>query len=62
MTKTTILTSKDYISTREAANKYNYCLRNIRDWARSRKIKAVKHSRKWYVHEPSLKAWINSLG
>ncbi len=61
MAKITTLDNEDYISTREAANKYNYCLRSIRNWASSRKVKAFKHAHKWYVHEPSLKTWIDSL-
>ncbi len=61
MVKITTSYNKDYISTREAANKYNYCLKSIRRWAKSRKVKAFKHARKWYVHEPSLKAWVDSL-
>ena len=61
MTKITTVYNKDYISNREAADKYHYCLKSIRRWAKSRKIKGFKHAGKWWVYEPSLKAWINSL-
>ena len=55
-----ILNSKDYISVRKAADKYNYSLKGIRCLIKRRKIKAFKHARRWYVHEPSLKAWIDN--
>ena len=61
MTKITILSSKDYISVREVADKYNYSLKGIRYLIKRRRVKAFKHARKWYVYEPSLKAWVNSL-
>ncbi len=61
MTQITILENKKYISTSEAADKYNYCLRSIRRWAKRRKVKGFKHAGKWYVYEPSLKLWIDSL-
>ncbi len=61
MSRITIIDSKDYISTREAADKYNYCLKSIRTWAKSRKVKGFKHAGKWYVYEPSLKLWVDNL-
>ena len=60
MTKITILSSDGYISIREAADKYYYSLKHIRHWIKKRKVKAFKHARKWYVHEPSLIQWINN--
>ncbi len=61
MTKVTMLSSEGYISTQEASQKYNYCLKSIRGWIKSRKVKGFKHARKWYVNEPSLKAWVEQL-
>ena len=61
MAKVIILSREDYISTREAANKYHYCLKTIRLLVKKRKVKGFKHAHKWYAHEPSLKTWINSL-
>ena len=61
MTKVTIFSSNNYLSTREAADKYFYSLKTIRRWIKKRRVKGFKHARKWYVHEPSLAAWINSL-
>ena len=61
MVQVTTLSNKDYISTQEASKRYNYCLKSIRRWAKTRKVKAFKHARKWYVYEPSLRAWINHL-
>ena len=61
MTKVITLYSKDYISTREASDKYKYCLKHIRYWIKHRKVKGFKHAGKWYVYEPSLKLWIDSL-
>ena len=55
-----ILDSKDYISVREAANKYNYSLKGIRYLIKRHRVKAFKHARKWWVYEPSLKRWIKN--
>ncbi len=61
MAKVIILSREDYISTREATDKYHYCLKTIRCLVKNRKVKGFKYVRKWYVYEPSLKTWINSL-
>ncbi len=58
---TQILFNEDYISTKEASERYNYSLKTIRLWIKTRKVKAFKHARKWYVHEGSLEAWVNHL-
>ena len=50
---------EDYISAREAAYKYFYCLKTIRRQAHARKVKAFRHGRKWYIYKPSLKAWLH---
>ena len=57
----TLLDIKDYISVREAADKYFYSLKGIRYLIKRRMVKAFKHARKWWVYEPSLKTWVNSL-
>lgn len=59
MAKVIILSMEDYISAREAAYKYFYCLKTIRRWANARKVKAFRHGRKWYICKPSLKAWLH---
>ncbi len=61
MTKITTLSNENYISTQEASKRYNYCLKSIRRWVKTRKVKGFKHARKWYVHEPSLRVWVEQL-
>ena len=52
-----VLYNDDYISTPEAQAKYGYSLRHLSRLAKKRKIKGFKHANKWWIHEPSLKAY-----
>jgi hypothetical protein len=60
MAKTTLVSSKDYISIREASKKHNYCLNAVRQWCIKHKVKAFKHANKWYVEKQSLEDLVNS--
>ena len=52
-----ILTSENYISTKQASEKYSYSLKALRYLIKTKKVKAFKHSNKWYIYEPSLEAF-----
>ena len=51
---------KNYISVRQASDKYYYSLRSIRYLIKNHRIKAIKHARKWWIDEPSLIQLINN--
>jgi Helix-turn-helix domain len=60
MAKDTLLKSDDYISTKEASQKYNYSMKAIRGWLRKHNIRSFKQGNKWYVHEPDIKTLVEA--
>lgn len=49
---------KDYISTREAAERYGLAQEHFALLAKSRKIKATKIARDWLLYLPSLEYYM----
>ncbi len=51
----------DAISVFEAAKKYNYHPRTLRNWAYQKRIRSLRDNGKVYLYESELKAYIEGL-